>query len=340
MKDLLLSIKDDFSKKINSTNDVKELENIRVEYLGKKGHMTEAMKQMGKLSKEEKPVIGKLANEVSTFIKDSIESKKVELEADILNKKLEDEIIDISLETNNIKLGAHHPLLKTLESMEDFFSSMGYKVVPGPEIESVENNFDLLNSPEDHPTRDKSDTFYIDPEIILRTHTSPTQIRAMKKYGAPIKMVSNGRVFRVDEVDATHSPMFHQMEGLVVGEGITMANLIDTLETFIRDYLGEDLETRYRPHYFPFTEPSLEVDVTCPNCGGKGCNSCGHTGWSMELLGGGMVHPNVLRNCGIDPEKYSGFAFGLGVDRIAMVKYQIPDIRLLFENDKRFLEQF
>ena len=217
---------------------------------------------------------------------------------------------------------------------------MGFKVIPGPEIETVKNNFDDLNSPENHPSRDMSDTFYITEDILLRTHTSPVQIRAMKEYGVPLKMVSAGRTFRFDDVDDTHSPMFHQLEGLVVDENISMANLIHTLDIFIQELFGKDIKTRYRPHYFPFTEPSAEVDVTCFKCRGAGCPNCNHTGWSMELLGCGMIHPKVLENCGIDSTKYSGFAFGMGVDRITMIKYGINDIRLLFENDNRFLEQF
>lgn len=340
MKELIEKIKVEFMEAIASIEDADALEELRVKYLGKKGFMTEALKGMGKLSKEERPVIGKLANEVGEEIKKAIADKKEKFQEELLKEKLKREIIDISLEKENIKIGHDHPLVKTMGELEDLFVSMGFKIIPGPEIESVENNFDWLNSPEDHPSRDMSDTFYIDEKTLLRTHTSPVQIRTMKEFGAPIKMVSAGRTFRFDDVDDTHSPMFHQMEGLVVGENISMADLIGTLEIFIKEFLGEDMETRYRPHYFPFTEPSVEVDVTCHNCHGAGCPACGGTGWSMELLGAGMVHPKVLENCGIDSEKYTGFAFGFGVDRITMVKYGIPNIRLLFENDNRFLEQF
>ena len=227
-----------------------------------------------------------------------------------------------------------------MEELENFFISMGFSIIDGPEIETVENNFDKLNSPMDHPSREMSDTFYIDKDLLLRTHTSPVQIRTMLSTKPPIKMVSAGRTFRFDEVDDTHSPMFHQIEGLVVDENINMSNLIETLNTFIKEFFGEDMQTRYRPHYFPFTEPSAEVDVSCFNCKGKGCKVCNGTGWSMELLGCGMVHPNVLEACGIDSKKYSGFAFGMGIDRITMVKHKINNIRLLYDNDKRFLEQF
>ena len=340
MKELLNQLRSEFIERLNAIEDTEDLEELRVKYLGKKGLMTEALKGMGKLSKEERPVIGKLANEISDEMKEALVERKEKFQQALLRERLKREIIDISLEKEDIDLGHDHPLIKTMDELEDLFVSMGFKIIAGPEIESVENNFDLLNSPEDHPSRDMSDTFYIDEKTLLRTHTSPVQIRTMKEYGAPIKMVSAGRTFRFDDVDDTHSPMFHQMEGLVVGENISMADLIGTLEIFIKEFLGADMKTRYRPHYFPFTEPSVEVDVTCHSCHGKGCPACGGTGWSMELLGAGMVHPKVLENCGIDSEKYTGFAFGFGVDRITMVKYGIPNIRLLFENDNRFLEQF
>lgn len=340
MKEQIQNIKKDFFEQIEQISEIDGLEKLRIEFLGKKGKMTNTLKGMGKLSKEERPVVGKLANQVSSEIKNAIDEKREALENALLKEKLKREIIDISIEKDIIRVGNDHPLNKTIEELEDLFVSLGFRIIPGPEIESVDNNFDLLNSPEDHPSRDLTDTFYIDEKNLLRTHTSPVQIRSMKKYGAPIKMVSAGRTFRFDDVDDSHSPMFHQMEGLVVDENISMANLIGTLDIFIKEFFGEDIETRYRPHYFPFTEPSIEVDVTCFNCHGEGCDACGQTGWSMELLGGGMVHPKVLENCGIDSEKYTGFAFGLGVDRITMVRYGINNIRLLFENDKRFLEQF
>ncbi|OLR64571.1 phenylalanine--tRNA ligase subunit alpha [Peptoniphilus porci] len=340
MKEKLLEIKDESMKLLTKANTIKEIDELKVKYLGKKGELTQILKGMKDLSKEERPIMGALANEVREDIERSIEKKKAEINDKILEKKLHDERIDVTLKTDDIFLGHRHPLKKTLEDLEDLFTHMGFTVYDGPEIETVKNNFDLLNAPKDHPSRDMSDTFYFDENTILRSQTSPVQIRAMKEHGAPIRMICSGRVFRSDEVDATHSPMFHQLEGLVVDEKISVANLIDTLNYFVKSFFGEDMSTRFRPHYFPFTEPSLEVDTTCPNCGGKGCKSCNYTGWSMELLGCGMVHPNVLKNCGIDPEKYSGFAFGMGIDRIAMVRYKITDIRMMFENNKKFLEQF
>lgn len=340
MKEKLLDIKARVQSELNEIQDLKELDQLRVKYLGKKGEITAVMKEMGKLSAEERPIIGALANEVRTEIESSLQDKISTLKNKELLEKLESERIDITLNKEPLLVGHEHPLIKTIEELEDLFISMGFMVIDGPEVESVANNFDLLNAPMDHPSRDLSDTFYIDDKTVLRTQTSPVQIRAMKEYGAPLRMVCSGRVFRSDEVDATHSPMFHQLEGLIIDEKISMANLFETLNIFVKTLFGDEIKTRFRPHYFPFTEPSAEVDVTCTVCGGKGCPSCHNTGWSMELLGCGMVHPNVLRNCGIDPEKYSGFAFGMGIDRIAMIKYKLNDIRLLFENDNRFLNQF
>lgn len=340
MKEKLLDIKERVQKELNEIHDLKELDQLRVKYLGKKGEVTAVMKEMGKLSAEERPIIGALANEVRSEIENNLQEKTKKLKNEELLGKLKSERIDITLNKEPLLVGHEHPLIKTIEELEDLFISMGFMVIDGPEVESVENNFDLLNAPMDHPSRDLSDTFYIDDKTVLRTQTSPVQIRAMKQYGAPLRMVCSGRVFRSDEVDATHSPMFHQLEGLIIDEKISMANLFETLNIFVKTLFGDEIKTRFRPHYFPFTEPSAEVDVTCTVCGGKGCPSCHNTGWSMELLGCGMVHPNVLRNCGIDPEKYSGFAFGMGIDRIAMIKYKLNDIRLLFENDNRFLNQF
>ena len=291
MKEEILKIKEETVGLINNASDLKSLEDIRVKVLGKKGDLTLVLRNMGKLSKEERPIMG-------------------------------------------------HPLNETIIQLENLFQTMGFDIVDGPEIDTVENTFDLLNSPKYHPSRSLSDTFYLDDKTVLRPHTSSVQIRTMKAQKPPIRMVSAGRTFRFDDVDDTHSPMFHQIEGLVVDKGVTMANLMDTINIFIKNLFGEEIETRFRPHYFPFTEPSMEVDVTCFDCKGKGCPSCNDTGWSMELLGCGMVHPNVLRNCGIDPEVYTGFAFGMGVDRITMVKHKIDNIRLLYDNDKRFLEQF
>lgn len=340
MKEKLSKIREKTLLDINKVSSLDELDQLRVKVLGKKGELTEVLRGMGAVAKEERPVIGKMANEVREAIEEELENIKSKLKEKVQEKKLESEKIDISIPGRRKDLGHGHPLISVMEELEDLFLSMGFSVVEGPEIETVENNFDALNSPENHPSRDLSDTFYITENILLRTHTSPVQIRTMKQNKPPLRIVSAGRTFRFDDVDDTHSPMFHQLEGLVVDKNITMANLKHTLDTFVKNLFGSQMKTRFRPHYFPFTEPSAEVDVSCPNCMGKGCEICHDTGWSMELLGCGMVHPKVLENCGIDPEIYSGFAFGLGVDRIAMVKYGIDNIRLLFENDMRFLNQF
>ncbi|MDO5301666.1 MAG: phenylalanine--tRNA ligase subunit alpha [Tissierellia bacterium] len=340
MKERLEALKAEATREIEGAGALEKLESIRVKYFGKKGEMTAILRGMGKLSKEERPLMGAMSNAIREELEKLLTEKQEALKAKGMDEKMEGEYLDVTLSRDIIRTGHRHPLLQTKEELEDLFVEMGFQVVDGPEIDTVANNFDHLNSPANHPTRDLTDTFYISPEHLLRTHTSTMQIRAMKEYGAPLRIVSSGRVFRYDEVDDTHSPMFHQFEGLVVGKGITLANLIGSLNIFIKEFFGEDLEIRYRPHYFPFTEPSTEIDVTCPVCGGEGCATCNFTGWSMELLGAGVVHPNVLRNCGIDPEVYSGFAFGMGIDRIAMVKYGIKNIRLMFENDARFLRQF
>lgn len=340
MKEKLQEIRQLALESIDSINGLSELEELRVKYLGKKGELTAVLKGMGGLSAEERPVVGQVANEVREDIEKKLTEVKLKLESEANAAKMAAETIDITVSSNKKYIGHRHPLLATVEELEDLFISMGFKVISGPEIETVKNNFDDLNSPENHPSRDFSDTFYINDELLLRTHTSPVQIRAMKELGAPLRMVSAGRTFRFDDVDDTHSPMFHQLEGLVVDENISMANLKHTLDIFIKELFGKDMQTRYRPHHFPFTEPSAEVDVTCLVCRGEGCPKCNYTGWSMELLGCGMVHPQVLENCGIDSEKYTGFAFGMGIDRITMVKYGLNDIRLLFDNDNRFLEQF
>ncbi|MCD1147991.1 phenylalanine--tRNA ligase subunit alpha [Peptoniphilus sp. KCTC 25270] len=340
MREQLQAVLDTAKKEILSTNEPSRLEEIRVQYFGKKGELTQILRGMGKLSAEERPVIGSFANEVREELEALYEKRKDELEEEQLQAQIDEELLDVTLDKRTQRIGHRHPLLKTKEELEDLFVEMGFTVVDGPEIDSVENNFDALNSPKNHPSRDLSDTFYIDAETLLRTQTSTMQIRAMNELGAPLRIVSSGRVFRYDDVDDTHSPMFHQFEGLVVDKGISLANLIETINIFVKELFGEDMQVRYRPHYFPFTEPSTEVDVTCLVCRGEGCPACNNTGWSMELLGAGVVHPNVLRNCGIDPDVYSGFAFGMGIDRIAMVKYGIKDIRLLFENDARFLGQF
>lgn len=340
MKELLEKIKTEALERIESVIDFQELEKIRVEVLGKKGALTQILKQMGKLSKEERPVVGQMANSVRETITEKLAEKTESLKWAKLRKQIIDEALDVTASQKLVEMGHRHPLNQTMEELENLFRYMGFSVVDGPEIETVDNNFDKLNSPKDHPSRDLSDTFYINIDTLLRTHTSPVQVRVMMNQKPPIRMVSAGRTFRFDDVDDTHSPMFHQIEGLVVDEKVSMANLIDTINVFIKELFGQEFETRFRPHYFPFTEPSMEVDVSCFKCKGAGCDACNHTGWSMELLGCGMVHPQVLENCGIDSEKYTGFAFGMGVDRITMVKYGIPNIRLLYDNDQRFLNQF
>ena len=325
---------------IDAASSLDDLEKARVKYLGKKGLITDLKKNISKLPKEEKPIAGKLINENSKKIEEALGQKTEALNKEILREKIKKEKLDVTAHFDRHESGHLSLINQTLDDLETIFQNMGFEVVDGPEIDTVKNVFDDLNSPADHPARSTSDTFYITDDILLRPHTSSVQIRVMNEGKLPIKMVSAGRVFRNDEVDRTHSPMFHQLECLVVDENVSMANLKATLETFIKEMFGDDIELRYRPHHFPFTEPSLEVDATCPICHGEGCPACGNTGWSMELLGGGMVHPNVLEACGIDSEKYTGFAFGLGVDRIAMVRYGLDDIRLLYDNDKRFIEQF
>ncbi|WP_049689930.1 phenylalanine--tRNA ligase subunit alpha [Anaerococcus jeddahensis] len=340
MKEKLEALVKEATEAIEKSEDLKALDDLRVKYLGKKGEITSLKKNISKLPNEEKPMAGKLINETSKEVENKLEVRKEEIKKILLDKKIKEEKIDVTANFDLYSSGHFSVINQTMAELEEIFQNMGFDVVEGPEIDTVKNVFDDLNSPKNHPSRSLSDTFYINENTLLRPHTSSMQIRVMNEGKLPIKMVSAGRVFRNDEVDATHSPMFHQLECLVVDENVSLANLKATLETFIKEMFGDQMKMRYRPHHFPFTEPSLEVDVTCPICGGKGCPACSNTGWSMELLGGGMVHPNVLENCGIDSEKYTGFAFGLGVDRIAMVKYGLDDIRLLFDNDKRFIEQF
>lgn len=340
MKEKLEALVKEATEAIEKSEDLKNLDELRVKYLGKKGEITSLKKNISKLPNEEKPMAGKLINQTSNEVENKLEERKEEIKKILLDKKIKEEKIDVTANFDLYSSGHFSVINQTMAELEEIFQNMGFDVVEGPEIDTVKNVFDDLNSPKNHPSRSLSDTFYINENTLLRPHTSSMQIRVMNEGKLPIKMVSAGRVFRNDEVDATHSPMFHQLECLVVDENVSLANLKATLETFIKEMFGDEMKMRYRPHHFPFTEPSLEVDVTCPICGGKGCPACSNTGWSMELLGGGMVHPNVLENCGIDSEKYTGFAFGLGVDRIAMVKYGLDDIRLLFDNDKRFIEQF
>lgn len=343
MKEELLAIRASFEEELSQAKSLRDLEDLRVRFLGKKGSMTKVMKGMGRLSKEERPVMGALANEVRETITKGISDKKEQIENEQLEARLATEKLDITLPGTEIPRGGRHPLQIVIDELEDIFLGMGFSIVDGPEIEWSKFNFDYLNMPPEHSARDLSETFYTDTtdgeEIVLRTQTSPVQVRTMFKQKPPLKIISPGRVYRADEIDATHSPVFHQIEGLVIDKNITMSDLKGTLSLFAKRLYGEDVKTRFRPHQFYFTEPSAEMDVTCAQCGGKGCRVCGNTGW-IEVLGCGMVHLNVLRECGIDPEIYSGFAFGAGLDRIATLKYGIPDLRLLFENDLRFLTQF
>ncbi|MGL5328056.1 MAG: phenylalanine--tRNA ligase subunit alpha [Peptostreptococcaceae bacterium] len=339
MQEKLLNLKDIALGEIQEASTIEELESLRVKYSGKKGQLTAIMKEMGKLSAEERPVIGKVANVVREAIEGGINTKKEEIKKVEKAKQLESEVIDVTMPGKTFTVGKKHPISKVIDDVSEIFMGLGFSIAEGPEVETIENNFDALNAPKDHPSRDMSDTFYINSELLLRTQTSPVQVRTMKSAELPIKVISPGRCFRFDSPDATHSPMFHQIEGLVVGKDVTMAQLKGTLNNFVKELFGEETKTKFRPHNFPFTEPSVEIDVTCFKCGGEGCAMCKQEGW-IEILGAGMVHPNVLRNCGIDPEQYSGFAFGMGVERIGMLKYEIDDIRLLFENDMRFLNQF
>ena len=341
MKEQLEAIRKSALESIAGTQSGAELEALRVKYLGKKGELTAVLKQMGKLSPEERPVMGQMANEVRAALEKAIEAQSAILAEKALEAKLEAETVDVTIPGKRAQVGHKHPMYTALDEFKEIFINMGFEIFDGPEIEQEDYNFTKLNTPADHPAREWSDTFYLteDSRILLRTQTSPMQIRAMEEHGVPIRMISPGRVYRKDEVDATHSPMFHQIEGLVVDKGITMADLKGTLNAVIREIYGPETQTRFRPHHFPFTEPSCEVDIQCHKCGGKGCPTCKGEGW-IEVLGAGMVHPKVLRNCGVDPDEYSGFAFGFGLERLAMGRFKISDLRLIFENDVRFLEQF
>lgn len=339
MKQQLEEIRQTATQAIDRCTELKELDAARVQYLGKKGQLTSILKQMGKLSAEERPVIGQLANEVRQAIDQKLTEKTAQLKEKILNEKLAAETIDVTMPGENMPIGHLHPLTAVLNELKNIFLGMGFQIAEGPEVETDYYNFEALNIPKDHPARDTQDTFYINENILLRTQTSPVQIRVMENAKPPIRVIAPGRVYRSDAVDATHSPLFHQIEGLVVDKGITMAHLKGTLEMFAKRLYGEDTQIRLRPHHFPFTEPSCEIDVSCFKCGGKGCPMCKGEGW-IEILGGGMVHPKVLKNGGVDPEQYSGFAFGVGLERLTMFKYNIDDMRLLYENDLRFLGQF
>ncbi len=339
MREALETIKRAALEQLAAAADIKALDDLRVKLLGKKGELTAILKQMGKLSAEERPVIGQLANQIRGDIEEALEQRLAQLKAAALAKQLEREHIDVTMPGLRHPLGKKHPLTLVLDEIKEIFLGMGFDYAEGPEVEYDYYNFEALNIPPNHPARDTQDTFYITDNILLRTQTSPMQIRVMEKQKPPIRVIVPGRVYRSDAVDATHSPVFHQIEGLVVDKGVTMADLKGTLEIFAKKLYGDDAVCRFRPHHFPFTEPSAEVDVMCFACHGEGCRLCKGEGW-IEILGCGMVHPKVLKNCGIDPEEYSGFAFGMGLERIVMRRYNIDDLRLFFENDLRFLNQF
>ena len=339
MKERLEQILKDATARIQESDALDKLNDVRVSFLGNKGELTTVLKSMKDVAKEDRPLIGQMVNETRAKIEACLEKTKSDLEAKLLEARLEEEVIDVTLPAKKQTLGHRHPNTIALEEVERIFTGMGYEVLEGPEIEYDKYNFELLNIPANHPAKDEQDTFYINKEIVLRTQTSPVQARVMETGKMPIRMICPGRVFRSDEVDATHSPSFHQIEGLVVDKNITFADLKGTLEQFAKELFGPETKTKFRPHHFPFTEPSAEMDVSCFKCGGKGCRFCKGEGW-IEILGCGMVHPHVFEMCGIDPEEYTGFAFGVGLERIALLKYEIDDMRLLYENDYRFLKQF
>lgn len=339
MKSQLEEVRKIAKQELIQVENMNQLEELRVRLLGKKGLLTQVLRGMGKLSKEERPEIGKLANKVRSEVEKGLEVHKAELKSKENNIRLEKERIDITLPGKKRKIGNRHPLTLVLDEIKEIFLGMGFSSVEGPEVEQSYYNFDALNVPKNHPARDLQDTFYFNEDLLLRTQTSPMQVRTMENNQPPIRIIVPGRVYRSDEIDATHSPVFHQIEGLIVDKDITMGDLKGSLDVFAKRLFGENTKTRFRPHQFYFTEPSAEMDVSCFACGGEGCRVCGDEGW-IEILGCGMVHPNVLKTCDIDPKVYSGFAFGMGLDRITMIKYDINDLRLLFENDLRFLKQF
>ena len=341
MKEQLAKIRSEALAAFGQAQSAAELDSLRVQYLGKKGELTAVLKMMGKLSAEERPAMGQMANEVRSALEAAIEAASGKLEAQALEQRLKDEALDVTIPGREVKLGHKHPMYLALDEIKDIFIGMGFTVLDGPEVELAELNFDRLNAEEGHPSRDWSDTFYFDEDsrVMLRSQTSPMQVRAMETMELPIRIIAPGRVYRKDEVDATHSPMFHQVEGMVIDKGVTMADLKGTLNTVVEMLYGKGTKTRFRPHHFPFTEPSCEMDVQCHKCGGVGCPTCKGEGW-IELLGAGMIHPKVLKMSGIDPEVYSGWAFGIGLERTAMRRFKIADLRLIFENDVRFLEQF
>ena len=341
MKEQLANIRAQALAAFAAAADSAQLDTLRVQYLGKKGELTAVLKMMGKLSPEERPAMGQLANEVRAALEQALEERSTALEAAALEKRLEDEAVDVTIPGKSVKLGHRHPMYIALDEIKEIFIGMGFTVLDGPEIELATYNFDKLNAEEGHPSRDWSDTFYFDTDsrVMLRSQTSPMQVRAMETMPLPIRIIAPGRVYRKDEVDATHSPMFHQVEGMVIDKNVTMADLKGTLNTVVEQLYGKGTKTRFRPHHFPFTEPSCEMDVQCHKCGGVGCPTCKGEGW-IELLGAGMIHPHVLEMSGIDPNVYSGWAFGIGLERTAMRRFKIADLRLIFENDIRFLEQF
>ncbi len=339
MKDKLQKIREEAMRQIQSSQELSKLNEVRVAFLGKKGELTAVLKSMKDVLPEERPAVGQLVNETRAAIEEMLDETKKKLEAAEMNFRLKQEVIDVTLPAKKNRIGHRHPNTIALEEVERIFIGMGYEVVEGPEIEYDYYNFEALNIPADHPAKDEQDTFYITDKILLRTQTSPVQVRTMETRPLPIRMIAPGRVFRSDEVDATHSPSFHQIEGMVIDKNITFADLKGTLAEFARELFGKDTQVKFRPHHFPFTEPSAEVDVTCFKCGGSGCRFCKGSGW-IEILGCGMIHPKVLKMSGIDPQVYSGFAFGMGLERIALLKYEIDDMRLLYENDDRFLAQF
>ncbi len=339
MKECLEKIRVEFAEKIKEAKNPADIEELRVGYLGKKGELTLVLRGMGKLTPEERPVVGQLANTVRAFIEEEISTKAAELKAEESKKRLETEKVDVTMPGVKKNMGSFHPLNQVIDEMKNLFIGMGYEIAEGPEVEYDYYNFEALNLPEGHPARDTQDTFYITDKILLRTQTSSVQIHVMEHKKPPIKIISPGKVYRSDNLDATHSPVFHQLEGLVVDKGVTMGDLKGTLEIYAKKMFGEDTKIRLRPHHFPFTEPSAEVDVSCWSCGGSGCRVCKGEGW-IEVLGCGMVHPDVLRRCDIDPDEYSGFAFGIGIERTAMARFGVKDIRQFYENDVRFLKQF
>lgn len=336
MKEIIEKLRAKAMEEIAKSDDI---EALRIKYLGKKGELTALLRGMGSVSPEDRPKIGQLVNEVRETIEGAIDQKKKDLSEKALEMKLKAQTIDVTMPGKEIPVGRRHPLAQTEKTMRDVFVGLGFTVAEGPEVEYDYYNFEALNLPKNHPARDTQDTFYITDNILLRSQTSPVQVRVMEKQKPPIRIISPGRVYRADPADASHSPIFHQLEGLCVDRGITMSDLKGVLELFAKKMFGENTRVRFRPHHFPFTEPSAEVDVSCFVCGGKGCRLCKGEGW-IEILGAGMVHPFVLSNCGIDPEEYSGFAFGVGIERVAMITLGIDDMRLLYENDERFLSQF